>query len=355
MTETASMTVASPARPRRTSPLLLLLSLRTLIALFVVLGFFSATAPNFLDLGTLVLLAKHVSINALLAIGMTFVVLTGGIDLSVGSIVGLAGMVAGGLIDRGVPLHFLHVTLFPDVAVVIAIAIAVGVLVGAINGLLVTWLSVAPFIATLGTLYVARGTALLISNGETFPNLVGRPQFHNTGFPVLGAGTVLGVPVSVIALVVVGAIAAYLATRTPFGRRVYAVGGNERAALLSGVPVAKVKLAVYMISGACAAFAGLIVASELVASHPASGETFELNAIAATVLGGTSLVGGRGTIWGTVIGAFVIGILADGLVMLGVSSFWQMVIKGLVIIAAVVLDQLQRRMQRRMAIQAQAA
>ena len=355
MTGTASMTVASPARPRQTSPLLLLLSLRTLIALFVVLGFFSATAPNFLDLGTLVLLAKHVSINALLAIGMTFVVLTGGIDLSVGSIVGLAGMVAGGLIDRGVPLHFLHVTLFPDVPMVIAIAIAVGVLVGAINGLLVTWLSVAPFIATLGTLYVARGTALLISNGETFPNLVGRPQFHNTGFPVLGAGTVLGVPVSVIALVVVGAVAAYLATRTPFGRRVYAVGGNERAALLSGVPVAKVKLAVYMISGACAAFAGLIVASELVASHPASGETFELNAIAATVLGGTSLVGGRGTIWGTVIGAFVIGILADGLVMLGVSSFWQMVIKGLVIIAAVVLDQLQRRMQRRMAIQAQAA
>ena len=355
MTGTASTTIASPARRRQTSPLLLLLSLRTLIALFVVLGFFSATAPNFLDIGTLVLLAKHVSINALLAIGMTFVVLTGGIDLSVGSIVGLAGMGAGGLIDRGVPLHFLHVTLFLDVPVVIAIAIAVGVLVGAINGLLVTWLSVAPFIATLGTLYVARGTALLISNGETFPNLVGRPQFHNTGFPILGAGTVLGVPVSVIALVVVGIVAAYLATRTPFGRRVYAVGGNERAALLSGVPVAKVKLAVYMISGACAAFAGLIVASELVASHPASGETFELNAIAATVLGGTSLVGGRGTIWGTVIGAFVIGILADGLVMLGVSSFWQMVIKGLVIIAAVVLDQLQRRMQRRMAIQAQAA
>ncbi len=347
------MAIAAPAQPRRTSPLLLLLSLRTLIALFVVLGFFSATAPNFLDLGTLVLLAKHVSINALLAIGMTFVVLTGGIDLSVGSIVGLAGMIGGFLIDRGVPLHVLHVTLFPSIPVVIAIVLAVGVLVGAINGLLVTWLSVAPFIATLGTLYIARGAALLVSNGETFPNLVGRPQFHNTGFPVLGAGTVLGVPVAVIVLLVVGLAAAYLAARTPFGRRVYAVGGNERAALLSGVPVDQVKLIVYMISGACAAFAGLIVASELVASHPASGETFELNAIAATVLGGTLLVGGRGTIWGTVVGAFVIGILADGLVMLGVSSFWQMVIKGLVIIAAVVLDQLQRRMQRRMAIQAQ--
>jgi erythritol transport system permease protein len=349
------ITMASPAPPRRSSPLLVLLSLRTLIALFVVLAFFSATAPNFLDLGTLVLLAKHVSINALLAIGMTFVVLTGGIDLSVGSIVGLAGMIAGGLIDRGVPLHIWHITLFPDVPIVIALTLLVGVLVGTINGLLVTWLSVAPFIATLGTLYIARGSAVLVSNGETFPNLVGRPQFHNTGFPVLGAGTVLGIPVSVILLVVVGAIAAYVAARTPFGRRIYAVGGNERAALLSGVPVDRVKLAVYMISGGCAALAGLIVASELVASHPASGETFELNAIAATVLGGTSLVGGRGTIWGTIVGAFVIGILADGLVMLGVSSFWQMVIKGLVIIAAVVLDQLQRRTQRRMAIQTQTA
>ena len=349
----AEVAIAAAARPRRTSPLLLLLSLRTLIALFVVFAFFSVTAPNFLTLETLVLLAKHVSINAFLAIGMTFVVITGGIDLSVGSIVGLAGMAAGGLIDRGLPLPWYHVTLFPDVPVVILVALAIGVLVGLVNGLLVTRLDVAPFIATLGTLYVARGAALLISGGETFPNLVGRPQFHNTGFPILGAGTVLGVPVSVIALVIVGVIAAYLAARTPFGRRVYAVGGNERAALLSGVPVARIKLIVYMISGGCAAFAGLIVASELVASHPASGETFELNAIAATVLGGTSLAGGRGTIWGTIVGAFVIGILGDGLVMLGVSSFWQMVIKGAVIIAAVVLDQMQRRMQRRMAIQAQ--
>lgn len=348
------MSAPASLQRRRTSPLLLLLSLRTLIALFAVLAFFGATAPNFLALGTLVLLAKHVSINALLAIGMTFVVLTGGIDLSVGSIVGLAGMVAGALIDVGVPLHFWNVTLFPDVPTVIALVLAVGVWVGLVNGLLVTVLGVAPFIATLGTLYVARGAALLISGGETFPNLVGRPNFHNTGFPVLGAGLVAGVPVSVILFVLVGSVAAYVAARTPFGRRVYAVGGNERAALLSGVPVNRVKLVIYMVSGACAALAGLIVASELVASHPASGETFELNAIAATVLGGTSLVGGRGTIWGTVIGAFVIGILADGLVMLGVSSFWQMVIKGLVIIAAVVLDQAQRRLQRRMAILAQA-
>ncbi len=355
MSGVGDIVFAKQARTRRVSPLLVLLSLRTLIALFAVFAYFSLTAPNFLDVGTLVLLAKHVSINALLAIGMTFVVLTGGIDLSVGSIVGLTGMIAGALIDQGIPIHIFHVTLFPDVPEVVLIALLVGTLVGAVNGILITWLNVAPFIATFGTLYIARGAALLTSNGETFPNLVGRPQFHNTGFPVFGAGTVLGVPVAVIVLIVVAGIATYVAARTPFGRRVYAVGGNERAALLSGVPVASVKLAVYMISGACAAVAGLIVASELVAAHPASGETFELNAIAATVLGGTSLSGGRGTIWGTIIGAFVIGILGDGLVMLGVSSFWQMIIKGIVIIAAVVLDQLQRKMQRRVAIQAQTA
>jgi erythritol transport system permease protein len=353
MSEYVAPARAKPAR--RISPLLLLLSLRTLIALFAVLAFFGMTAPNFLDVETLVLMAKHVSINAILALGMTFVVITGGIDLSVGSIVGLAGMVAGGLINYGLPLAPWHVTLFPDVAGVILLTIGVGILVGALNGALVTWLNVAPFIATLGTLYIARGAALLLSGGETFANLVGRPQFHNTGFPVLGAGMLAHVPVSVWILAVTSVIAAYVAGRTIFGRRVYAVGGNERAAVLSGVPVNRVKLVVYMISGACAALAGLIVASELVAAHPASGESFELNAIAATVLGGTSLSGGRGTIWGTIVGAFVIGILGDGLVMLGVSSFWQMVIKGTVIIAAVVLDQLQQRLQRRMAIRAQEA
>ena len=154
-------------------------------------------------------------------------------------------------------------------------------------------------------------------------------------------------PIPIIIMVGMALVAAYVAMRTPFGRRVYAVGGNERAAGLSGVRVDRVKISVYMISGFCAAVAGLIVSSQLVASHPASGETFELNAIAAAVLGGTSLSGGRGTIGGTIIGAFVIGVLGDGLVMMGVSEFWQMVMKGLVIIAAVVLDQLQRRVAPR--------
>jgi erythritol transport system permease protein len=158
---------------------------------------------------------------------------------------------------------------------------------------------------------------------------------------------VLGVPVSIWLLVVLALVAAYVAARTPLGRQIYAVGGNERAAALSGVYVNRIKLIVYVISGALAAIAGLVVSSQLVASHPASGASFELNAIAAAVLGGTSLAGGRGTIGGTIIGAFVIGVLGDGLVMMGVSEFWQMVIKGVVIIAAVILDQVQRNMARR--------
>jgi len=333
--------------------MLLLMKLRTVIALIVVFTFFSITAPNFLTLGTLLIVGKHVAINAYLAIGMTFVILTAGIDLSVGSIVGLTGIVAGWLLDIGLRIAPLHLTIYPNVFETILMTLAVGALVGLFNGVLITKLNVAPFIATLGTLYIARGAALLISDGQTFPNLVGRADLGNTGFPFLGDGTILGVPASIVALIAIGALAAYVAARTPFGRQVYAVGGNERAALVSGVRIDRIKLIVYTISGLCAAFAGLVVASELVAAHPASGETFELNAIAAAVLGGTSLAGGRGSVGGTIIGAFVIGVLSDGLVMLGVSSFWQMVIKGSVIIAAVVLDQLQRQMQRRMALQAQ--
>lgn len=341
-----------PAQRRRPIALLLM-SFRTFIALIVVFVFFGVTTPNFLDLPTLVIVAKHVAVNAILAIGMTFVILTAGIDLSVGSIVGISGMIAGTLLTRGIPLNVLDVTIFPNVIETIAISLSVGTGVGLINGLLITRLNVAPFIATLGTLYVARGAALLISDGATFSNLVGDPNLGNGGFPFLGSGTILGIPFSICALAVFAIVAAYVAARTPFGRHIYAVGGNERAAALSGVRVNRVKIYAYMMSGFCAAFAGLVIASELVAAHPASGETFELNAIAAAVLGGTSLSGGRGTIAGTLVGAFVIGVLSDGLVMLGVSSFWQMVIKGIVIIAAVVLDQMQRRMYRRFALEAQ--
>lgn len=346
---TAAANAATGASPVSGSLLLTLMKLRTFIALFAVIAFFSIFAPNFLSTANMILMSKHVALNAFLAMGMTFVIVTGGIDLSVGSIVGLCGMVAGGLILNGIQLPIGY-TVYFNIFEVALIVLVVGVFIGVINGLLITKLNVAPFIATLGTLYMARGAALLYSDGQTLPNLVGKPELGNEGFGFLGAGYILGLPTSVWLLIVVALAAAYFARFVPLGRHIFAVGGNERAARMSGIRVDRVKMFVYMFSGFCAAIVGLVISSELMAAHPATGNSFELNAIAAAVLGGTSMSGGRGTIGGTIIGAFVIGILSDGLVMMGVSSFWQMVIKGLVIIVAVVVDQAQRKLQQRVTL-----
>lgn len=326
---------------------------RAFIALILVFVVFSVLSPQFLSTGNIVIMSKHVAINALLAIGMTFVILTGGIDLSVGSIVGMTAMIAGGLINEGIILPQLGVIIYPHTWMIIIISLLVGTLMGAISGIIITRFNVAPFIATLGMLYVARGIAGLRNNGYTFPNLIGRPEFGNTGFPILGAGNFLGINYSIWLMIALTIIAYIVTTRFPFGRHVYAVGGNERAAELSGVQISRTKILVYSISGFCSALVGLIIASQLVAAHPATGESFELNAIAAVVLGGTSLAGGRGSMGGTLIGAFVIGVLGDGLVMMGVSSFWQKVIKGAVIVLAVIIDQVQARMQERIALQQQ--
>lgn len=322
----------------------LLLKFRTVLALVLVVAIFAVLAPNFLTVANALIMLKHIAIVAILAIGMSFVILTGGIDLSVGSIAGLAGMVAGALIINGLPLTALGVVVYPSVPAVVGLVLLVGIGIGLFNGLLINRFQVAPFIATLGTLYMARGAAMLMSNGETFPNLIGNPALGNEGFSRIGAGLLLGIPAPVWLLAVIAAGAAFVAGSTTFGRRVYAVGGSERAALLSGVRVDQVKYAVYAISGAMAALVGVLIASDLVAAHPASGESFELNGIAAVVLGGASLTGGRGTIVGTLIGACVIGVLGDGMVMVGISEFWQMVIKGGVIVTAVVLDRLQERL-----------
>lgn len=335
--------MSTSSQSRIASAILLLLKLRAVLVLVILLIAFSAMAPSFLTANNLSILAKHIAISAILAVGMTFVVLTGGIDLSVGSVAGLSGMVAGGLLTVGINGHTL------PVLPAILIALAVSCVVGLLNGLLVSRLGVAPFIATLGTLYIARGTALLSSQGKTFPNLAGAAARGSTGFSVLGQSFFLHVPLPVWLMIVITVFAAAVATRTPFGRHVYAVGGNERAARLAGIRVERVKLLTYTFSSICAGLVGLIIASQLESAHPATGESFELNAIAAVVLGGTSLMGGRGSIGGSLIGAFVIGVLADGLVMLGVSEFWQIVIKGVVIVLAVTVDQLQTRVQARLA------
>ncbi len=328
-----------------------LIQLRAFIALILLFTFFAIVSDPFMKSTNQVILAKQVAINAILGIGMTFVILTGGIDLSVGSVVGLTGMIAGGLIHQGLVLEPLNRVVYFNVWMVSLISILVGVLVGLINGILITRFNVAPFIATLGTLYIARGFALLRNNGATFPNLVGKPELGNTGFEKLGGGGVamlgLNIPYSVFIMVGMALLAIFITLKTPFGRQVFAIGGNKRAAQLSGVRVKTIVMLTYAISGFCAAIVGLIVTSQLVAAHPATGETWELNAIAAVVLGGTSLSGGRGTILGTIVGAFVIGVLRNGMILEGLSSFWQMVITGFVIILAVIIDQVQQRLQER--------
>ena len=330
-----------------------LLRARAFIALFLVLIVFTSLTPQFLTASNAVIMSKHIAINAIIAIGMTFVILTAGIDLSVGSLVGMIGMIAGGLINEGIILERFGIIIYPHTWMVIVISLLIGILAGAINGYIITRFNVAPFIATLGMFYAARGIAGLRNSGNTFPNLVGRPEFGNTGFAILGAGDFLGINYSIWLMVFFAIVAHFVTRRTPFGRHVYATGGNESAAELSGVRVARTKIIAYSISGFCSALVGLIVTSQLVASHPAVGDLFEMNAIAAVVLGGASLAGGRGSIWGTIIGAFTIGLLNDGLVMMGVSSFWQKVIKGVVIVLAVIIDQVQARMQERIALQKQ--
>lgn len=353
MSAVEAYTTKKARRVTKTDIQQFLLRGRAFIALILVVVVFTLLSPQFLSANNIVIMSKHVAVNALLAIGMTFVILTGGIDLSVGSVVGLTAMIAGGLINEGIRIESLGIIIYPHTWTIIVISLIVGTVMGAISGLIITRFNVAPFIATLGMLYVARGFAGLRNNGYTFPNLVGRPEFGNTGFEILGAGDFLGINYSIWIMAAFALAAHFATTRLPFGRHVYAIGGNERSAELSGVRIRRTKTIVYMISGFCSAMVGLIIASQLVAAHPATGETFELNAIAAVVLGGTSLAGGRGSIGGTLIGAFVIGVLGDGLVMLGVSSFWQKVIKGAVIVLAVIIDQVQARMQERIALQKQ--
>ncbi len=326
-----------------------LLKARTFIALLIVMSFFSVMVPNFLTMSNLLIMTQHVAITGLLAIGMPLVILTGGIDLSVGAVAGMCGMVAGALLTNGLPIWGSQIIFF-NVPEVILLVAGFGILLGLINGAVITRLGVAPFICTLGMMYVARGAALLFNDGSTYANLVGMPELGNTGFAILGSGTILGIYIPIWLMVSFLLLGLYMTRKTPLGRYIYAIGGNESAARLAGVPIIKVKVFVYAFSGLCAALVGLIVASQLQTAHPMTGNMFEMDAIGATVLGGTALAGGRGRVSGSIIGAFVIVFLADGMVMMGVSDFWQMVIKGLVIVTAVVIDQFQQRLQSKVVL-----
>ena len=318
----------------------LLLEGRAFFALIAIIAVFSLLSPFYFATNNFLIMASHVAIYGLLAIGMMIVILTGGIDLSVGSTLGLCGVVAGYLM-QGVTLSGIGVVLFPPVWVVIILTCALGAFIGAVNGMLIAYFKVPAFVATLGVLYVARGVALLITNGLTFNDLGGRPDLGNTGFNWLGFNRLFDVPIGVLILVVVAIVASVLLNRTAFDRWVYSTGGNARAAELSGVPVKFTTVVVYILSGICAGIAGLVLSSQLTSAGPTAGTSYELTAIAAVVVGGAALTGGRGNVRGTLTGAFVIGFLSDGLVIIGVSSYWQTVFTGAVIVLAVLLNSIQ--------------
>ncbi|MGQ0564971.1 MAG: ABC transporter permease [Gemmobacter sp.] len=318
----------------------MLLEGRAFFALIAIVAVFSTLSPNYLTVSNLLIMASHVAIYGILAIGMLLVILNGGIDLSVGSVLALSGVVAGALM-QGIEIPALGVILYLPVWAVVVVTCCIGALVGAVNGVLIAWFKVPAFVATLGVMYVARGVALLQTNGLTYNNLSGRPELGNTGFDWIGFNRLGGIPISVLVLATIAVVTALMLMRSSFGRWLYASGGNERAADLSGVPVNRVKITVYMLSGMLAAVAGLVLASQLTSAGPTAGETYELTAIAAVVIGGAALTGGRGTVQGTMLGAFVIGFLSDGLVIIGVSSYWQTVFTGAVIVLAVLMNSIQ--------------
>lgn len=337
-----SASTTNPASPKRRSLNLtrILLEGRAFFALIAIIAVFSSLSPNYFTVANFLIMSSQVAIFGILSIGMLLVILNGGIDLSVGSILALSGVVAGAMM-QGVELDALGVILYPPVWAVVVLTLCVGAAVGAVNGVLVAIFKVPPFVATLGVMYVARGIALLMTNGLTYNNLRGREELGNTGFAWLGFNRLWGIPISVIVLASIAIVAGLILSRSAFGRWLYASGGNERAAELSGVPVKRVKITVYVVSGMLSAVAGLVLASQLTSAGPTAGMTYELTAIAAVVIGGAALTGGRGTVRGTMLGAFVIGFLSAGLVIIGVSSYWQTVFTGAVIVLAVLMNSLQ--------------
>jgi ribose transport system permease protein len=279
---------------------------------------------------------RQISVNLCLSVGMTLVIISGGIDLSVGAILGLAGAIAAGLLKNGLVLAAFGVRLEFTVFGAIVAGIVVGAAAGWFNGFAITRFQLPPFVATLGMLSIARGLTMLWTGGFPVTSL-------GSGFGFLGTGAFLGMPMPVWIMIALTVLFVVVTRPTRFGRHLYAVGGNERAARLTGLNVSRIKIAVYTIAGALAAVAGLIVTARLDSAQPNAGLGYELDSIAAVVIGGTSLSGGRGSVAGTVLGCLIIGVLNNGLFLLNVSPFWQQVIKGGVILLAVAIDKLNAR------------
>ena len=306
---------------------------QSVIALFALCLILSLLTDKFLTTANGLNVLKQVAVNVCIATGMTLIVLTGGIDLSVGSVLALCGAITAGLFQNGIALQFADLFVGFTVMGAVLAAIIVGGLLGLFNGFVITAFKVQPFVATLAMLTIARGITMLYTGGHPISNL-------GPGFAYIGTGNFIGIPVPVWIAVIVVLLAVFITQKTKLGRYIYAIGGNETAAKFSGIRINKVKLIVYSIGAALAALGGVIVTSRLDSAQPNAGISYELDAIAAVVIGGTSLNGGKGTVWGTVIGAVIIGVLNNGLVLLDVSPFWQQVVKGGVILLAVIIDKL---------------
>jgi len=293
-----------------------------LVALCLVLW---AATPHFLTVSNLLNVLEQTSINAIVAVGMTYVIISGGIDLSVGSVLAVAGIALALALQGGLPAP-----------AAVILALATGTACGLANGLLITFGRLPPFIATLGMMSVARGIALMLAEGRPISGF-------SEGFRALATARVLIVPAPVLITAVVYVVAHFVLTRTVFGRATYAIGGNEEAARLSGVHVQFHKTAVYGVAGLMSAVAAILLTARLNSAQPTAGTMYELDAIAATVIGGTSLLGGEGTLVGALIGALIMGVLRNGLNLLNVSSFFQQVVIGAVIIGAVLIDMSLKR------------
>ncbi|MCA7930808.1 ABC transporter permease [Burkholderia cepacia] len=296
-----------------------------LVGLIVVCIAMMIASPSFLSAANLENVLRQVSINAIIAVGMTCVILTGGIDLSVGSVMALSGTLAAGLMVAGV-----------NAVAALAIGIAVGLGFGFLNGLFVAFAGMPPIIVTLATMGIARGLALIYTGGYPIDGLPDWVAFF-------GSGKVFGIQAPVLIMLAVYAIAWLLLDRMPFGRYVYAIGGNEQATRLTGVRVARVKLIVYTLAGLTSALAAIVLTGRLMSGQPNAGVGFELDAIAAVVMGGTSISGGRGAILGTLVGALLLGVLNNGLNMIGVNPYVQNVIKGGIILLAIYISRERSR------------
>lgn len=297
--------------------------LRQFGLLFVILAIviiMSIVSPVFLKPQNIINIIRQVSINGIIAVGMTCVILTGGIDLSVGSVVAITSVICGSFLAMGINWFVACIS-----------GVAISILFGLFNGYMISYVRFQPFIATLASMAIGRGIALAYSNGKPYP-------IKDPSFIAIGQGYFLGIPIPIILLVIVVAVGLITLKMTTFGRYIFAIGGNENAAKLSGVRTRRVKLAVYVISAICASIVGLILSARISSGQPTAGESYEMDAIAATAIGGTSMNGGLGSLVGTIEGFILLGLMTNSTNLLNINSFYQQIAKGLLIVVAVFLD-----------------